>query len=158
MSAQKRATESVWDYPRPPRIESDERWVVVESQGERLAESTRSARVLETSHPPVFYLPPTSVDMSRLVQSEHHSFCEFKGEARYWDLMSPREVTSVAWSYPDPTPGYESIRDWIAFYPNKVTCHVDGEIVKAQEGSFYGGWITSDITGPFKGGPGTRGW
>lgn len=96
--------------------------------------------------------------MSLLTQSEYRTFCEFKGEARYWNLAIPRPVLQVGWSYPDPAPGYASIRDWIAFYPSKVDCSVDGEAVTPQKGSFYGGWITSEIEGPFKGGRGTWGW
>jgi uncharacterized protein (DUF427 family) len=154
----KREIESVWSYPRPPRIEFDTRSVVVEIDGIRLAESDHSLRVLETSHPPVFYLPAESVDVTRLQSSRLTTFCEFKGTARYWDLLSPRVISQVAWYYPNPTPGFERIADWVAFYPSKATCTVDGELVVPQPGDFYGGWITSDVKGPFKGSPGTTTW
>lgn len=121
-----------------------------------LASSERTVRILETSHPPVFYIPHEEVDMSLLTKSRRTTFCEFKGQATYWDLDSG--IESVAWSYEQPSEGYEEIRHWIAFYPSKVECYVDGEQVRAQEGDFYGGWITSEIEGPFKGGPGTWGW
>jgi len=158
MTADKRVTESVWDYPRPPRIEADNRLIVVEYRGARLAEATESVRVLETSHPPVFYMPPDSVDMNLLTRSHRHSFCEYKGTAEYWDLKPPDVLKQVAWSYPEPSPEFESIRDWIAFYPSRVTCLVDGARVESQAGGFYGGWITPEIQGPFKGGSGTWGW
>ncbi len=151
-------SESVWDYPRPPRVESDGRNIRVEFDGLTMAESSRAVRVLETSHPPVFYIPPEDVEMSLLAPSRRTTFCEFKGEATYWDLVRDPGVDSVAWSYPQPSPGFEQIRDSIAFYPSKVDCFVAGEPAKAQEGDFYGGWITSEIRGPFKGGPGTWGW
>lgn len=154
-----RATESVWDFPRPPRVESDDRHIRVLSGDMVIADSHRGSRVLETSHPPVFYIPPDDVDFDLLEPSRRRTFCEFKGEATYWDLNSTkRQIANVAWSYPDPTPGYESITGWVAFYPSLVDCLVDDEKVKAQEGDFYGGWITPEITGPFKGGPGTWGW
>lgn len=147
--------ESVWDYPRPPRIDRDDRRVLVSHNGHVIAESTRTARVLETSHPPVFYIPPDDVDMEALARNKRTTFCEFKGTATYWDLGG---IDSVAWSYESPSPGYEEIRDWLAFYPSKVDCFVGEEQVLPQEGDFYGGWITSEIEGPFKGGPGTWGW
>jgi uncharacterized protein (DUF427 family) len=152
--------ESVWDYPRPPRVEASSRRVRVEAGGEVIAESERACRVLETSHPPVYYVPPEDVRREFLRPSRRHSWCEFKGQASYYDLVAGgREVAGVAWYYPDPSPGYEAIRDHIAFYPGKVDgAFVDGERVRAQDGDFYGGWITDDIEGPFKGGPGTSGW
>ncbi|CAN5745529.1 DUF427 domain-containing protein [soil metagenome] len=153
-----RAVESVWDYPRPPRIEEDSRRIVVRSGEFVVADTTRSIRVLETSHPPVFYLPPEEIDMSLLRGNPHATFCEFKGRAVYWDVAAGGTVSQAAWSYPTPSSGFEVIEDWLAFYPSKVECTVDGELVKAQAGGFYGGWITPEITGPFKGEPGTRGW
>lgn len=154
----KRPRESVWDYPRPPMIDHDDRQVMVSSVGRLLADTARAARVLETSHPPVFYIHPDDVAIEHLSASQHSTFCEFKGRAVYWDLNGDQAVPHVAWSYPEPTSGFATIADWIAFYPAKIECFVGGERVKAQKGGFYGGWITDEITGPFKGGPGTRGW
>jgi uncharacterized protein (DUF427 family) len=123
-----------------------------------LADTTRSIRVLETSHPPVFYLPPAEVEMNLLRANPDTTFCEFKGRAVYWDVIGEETICRAAWSYPAPSPGFEEMKDWIAFYPSSVECTVDGEAVKAQAGGFYGGWITSEIAGPFKGEPGTKGW
>jgi uncharacterized protein (DUF427 family) len=153
--------ESVWDYPRPPRLEKSRRPVRVESGGRVIAESGRALRVLETSHPPVYYIPPEDIDMSLLrPDPDRASHCEFKGRARYWDLVIDGEVRrSVAWSYPDPSPAFAPLRDHLAFYASRVdACFVGEERVQAQEGDFYGGWITAEIVGPFKGAPGTWGW
>lgn len=152
--------ESVWDYPRPPRVEASRKLVRVEFAGEVIAETARAQRVLETSHPPVYYIPAGDVRSAVLRRSRRRTFCEFKGEASYYDLVAGgRESRDAAWYYADPAPGYESIRDHIAFYPGRVdAAFVDEEQVRAQPGDFYGGWITSDIEGPFKGGPGTFGW
>jgi uncharacterized protein (DUF427 family) len=151
-------TESVWDYPRPPVVRTDSRPIRVAESQHTIAESTRAVRVLETSHPPVFYIPRSDVNVSLLRQNDKSTFCEFKGRAVYWDLIGPRRVASVAWSYPTPSRGYETITDHLAFYPSRVDCFVDEEPVEPQEGDFYGGWITSEIRGPFKGGPGTWAW
>ena len=155
-----RPSESVWDYPRPPRLEADGREIRVVHRGVVVATSTRAQRVLETSHPPVFYLPPQDVRTDLLVAGSGMSVCEWKGLARYWNLMvGDDSVNNAAWSYPDPKPAYATLAGWIAFYPGRVdTCTVDGETVVPQAGDFYGGWITSEITGPFKGGAGTAGW
>ena len=155
-----RPRESVWDYPRPPRVEPSDRRVRVEAGGIVVADTRRALRVLETSHPPVFYVPPESVRRELLRPSSRRTICEFKGVASYHDLMvGGRVIRDAAWSYRDPRPGYESLRNHLAFYPGKVyACYVDDERVAAQPGDFYGGWITSEIEGPFKGGPGTRGW
>ncbi len=152
--------ESVWDYPRPPRVEASQRRVRVEFAGEVIAETTRAYRVLETSHPPVYYIPPEDVRSEFLRPSRRHTYCEFKGQASYYDLVvGGREVRDVAWYYPEPTARFEAIRDHLAFYPGRVdAAWVDDEQVVAQEGDFYGGWITSEIEGPFKGPPGTGGW
>jgi uncharacterized protein (DUF427 family) len=141
-------------------VEDSESLVRIVHGGVTVAESRRSKRVLETSHPPVYYIPPGDVRMDLLSSSSRTSYCEFKGLARYHDLTVEGHVVSdAAWSYADPVPGYEAIRDHLAFYPSRVdACFVDGETVRAQEGDFYGGWITSRVVGPFKGGPGTRGW
>lgn len=150
--------ESVWDYPRPPRLDRDRRLVVVSRRGLTIARTTHAIRVLETSHPPVFYIDPAEVNVDLLTPSSHTTFCEFKGRASYWDLGTSPPVRRVAWSYPDPAPGFGQIEGWFAFYPSKVECRVDGELVESQSGGFYGGWITSEIRGPFKGGPGTLHW
>ena len=151
-------TENVWDYPRPPALVPCERRVRVEHAGAVLADSTSALRVLETSHPPVIYIPPQDIDMSRLFPSGGGStFCEWKGSASYWDLMDG--PSRAAWSYPAPVAAYAELTDHLAFYPGQVdACFLDDERVQAQDGDFYGGWITAEITGPFKGGPGTRGW
>lgn len=154
-------TESVWDYPRPPRVEPWPGEVIVECGGGRIATSRRAVRVLETSHPPVFYLPPADVTPGVLRASAAGStWCEFKGRASYWDVVVADDVRrAAAWSYPQPRPRYEALRDLVAFYPGRVdACYVDGERVRAQDGDFYGGWVTGNLVGPFKGGPGTAGW
>jgi len=149
--------ESVWDYPRPPRVEPSAARVVVQLDGQVLADTRRSLRVLETSHPPVFYIPAADVRTWLLRPSPWRStWCEFKGAAVYYDAG---DHTAVAWSYPTPSPGYEAITGHFAFYPGRVDrATVDGEQVEAQPGDFYGGWITSAVTRPFKGGSGTTGW
>ena len=152
--------ESVWDYPRPPRLERSPRRVVVEFAGEIIADTRRAWRVLETSHPPVYYLPPEEMRVDALVPSRLQTYCEFKGTAAYWTLqLHGRRSENAAWYYPRPVAAFAALKDHIAFYPSRVdACFVDGERVRAQEGDFYGGWITSDVVGPFKGAPGTRGW
>ena len=152
--------ESVWDYPRPPRLESTDKLVQVLFNGMEIAETRHAKRVLETSHPPTYYIPPEDVDPSILSRSANRSFCEFKGLATYYNLIDgDRRSVDAAWSYPEPMPSFVSLRDHIAFYPSRVeACFIDGERVVAQEGDFYGGWITQAIVGPFKGGSGTWGW
>ena len=154
------AKESVWDYPRPPRLEPTDRHVRVEFAGVVIADSRAAYRVLETSHPPVYYIPPEDVSMQHLDKSAGSSYCEWKGRAIYYDVVvGSARLPRAAWSYPDPTPSFEAIRLYLAFYPAPMDgCFVDGERVASQPGDFYGGWITSDLEGPFKGGPGTRGW
>ncbi len=148
--------ESVWDYPRPPRLAADTRLVEVRD-GERLLVSTRRAvRVLETASPPTFYLPPEDLMPGLLVPAPGSSYCEWKGRARYWALVDGGEP--VAWTYDKPTPAFAAIRGWLSFYPARVACHVDGERVRPQPGGFYGGWLTSEIVGPVKGEPGTGHW
>jgi len=152
--------ESVWDHPRPPRIEKTPKLLKVVFDGLTLAETKQAFRVLETSHPPVYYFPPQDVQQSYLVRSSHQSNCEFKGSATYYNVtIGGRVATNACWSYHDPLSGYSPIKDHIAFYPGSFdACYADGEIVQAQPGDYYGGWITSEIEGPFKGGRGTRGW
>ncbi len=160
MSRAERPVENVWDYPRPPAlVRSDER-VVVEVGGSVLARTDRAWRVLETSHPPTYYLPWEDVDADLLVPSDRRSWCEWKGRARYFDVVAGGlRLPDAAWTYPDPTPAFAPITGHLALYPGRMDrCLVDGEQVQAQEGDFYGGWITSRITGPFKGPPGTMGW
>jgi uncharacterized protein (DUF427 family) len=153
--------ESVWDYPRPPRIESAVRRLRVVHDGVVIAETTRALRILETSHPPVYYIPREDIAMEYLKPSAaRSSFCEFKGFASYWNLNVNGNVSEdAAWSYAKPSASYAALRDYLAFYASRVDeCSVDGEIVVPQPGDFYGGWITSHVTGPFKGPPGTLGW
>lgn len=153
--------ESVWDFPRPPVVVPCERRVRVELGGELLADSGRALRVLETSHPPTVYVPPADVRGDLLVASgARATWCEFKGAARYLDaVVGERRVRAVGWRFPAPTDGYEGLRDHVAFYPGRVdAAWLGDERVRAQEGDFYGGWVTADLTGPFKGPPGTRGW
>ncbi|MEM1069539.1 MAG: DUF427 domain-containing protein [Planctomycetota bacterium] len=152
--------ESVWDYPRPPAVEPCSWSIRVEMAGIVIAETAQSIRVMETSHPPVYYLPPDDIRMDLMQSSDHGSFCEWKGYATYHTLtIEGKTVPNLAWSYRSPTERFESLAGYLAFYPSKVdACFVDGEQVEAQPGDFYGGWITSRIVGPFKGGPGTMGW
>ncbi len=152
--------ESVWDYPRPPRLESTNARLRVVFAGETVADTRNGYRVLETSHPPVYYLPPSDARMDLLVPAPGQSFCEFKGVARYWTLaVNDQTADRAAWSYPDPTADFRAVRDHLAFYASRVDeCWVGDERVQPQESDFYGGWITSQIVGPFKGAPGTFGW
>ena len=152
--------ESVWDYPRPPAIEPTDRRVRVVFNDTTIADTTDAVRVLETSHPPVYYLPPDDVATEHLTQTSHTTMCEFKGRAAYFSLtMGNRSVDQAAWSYPDPVERYAALTDHFAFYASRMdACYVDEEAVRYQEGDFYGGWITDDVVGPFKGGPGTMGW
>jgi uncharacterized protein (DUF427 family) len=153
--------ERVWDYPRPPAVVLSARRVRIELAGEVVADSTRALRVLETSHPPTIYIPPADVREELLAESDARStWCEFKGAARYLDaVVDGRRFHAVAWTYPDPSPGYEALRDHIAFYPGRVdAAWLDDERVQAQQSDFYGGWITGDLVGPFKGPAGTLAW
>jgi uncharacterized protein (DUF427 family) len=153
--------ERVWDYPRPPAVARCHRRVRIELAGVVLADTTGALRVLETRHPPTIYIPPADVRTDLLVASDAGStWCEFKGAAQYVDaVVDERRVTSVGWGYRDPSPGYEQLRGHIAFYPARVDgAWMDDEPVQGQESDFYGGWITSDLVGPFKGPPGTLGW
>lgn len=150
--------ESVWDYPRPPVLVPDPRRVEVHApDGRLLVATTRAQRLLETASPPTFYLPPDELAMDLLVRVAGRSLCEWKGEAGYWALKADSS-TPVAWSYEAPRPAFAAIRGWIAFYPDRVACTVAGELVRPQPGRFYGGWITSELVGPFKGDPGSGGW
>jgi uncharacterized protein (DUF427 family) len=149
----------VWDYPRPPRLERVKRRIRVVVAGLTIADSRDAWRVLETSHPPVYYLPPDAVRLDWLARSQGSSFCEWKGRAHYFDIVSPRRIERAAWSYSEPFPAFAVIRDHLAFYAGKVDeCWVDEERAIAQPGGFYGGWITRELVGPFKGEPGSSGW
>jgi uncharacterized protein (DUF427 family) len=154
--------ESVWDYPRPPRVEPCSRRIRVVLGGETVADSNRAHRVLETSHPPVYYVPLEDIAPGSLTAvAGAGTFCEWKGTASYFDVAGGdgRSVPRGAWTYRNPSAGFEAIRDAVAFYPGPMDeCTVDGEIVRVQDGGFYGGWITSDIVGPFKGAAGSTGW
>ncbi len=155
-------TESVWEYPRPPRLEASSRHLQIVHGGVTIAETSRSLRILETSHPPVYYILQADIAMELVRQSPRRgTLCEYKGVATYWDLQVPgaKLVEDVAWSYAKPSNSYAALKDYLAFYPNRVDkCTVDGERVQPQPGDFYGGWITSHVKGPFKGTPGTMGW
>ncbi|MGY6502011.1 MAG: DUF427 domain-containing protein [Acidimicrobiales bacterium] len=152
--------ESVWDYPRPPRLEPTDAHVVVQHGGRTIADTRRAVRILETSQPPAFYLPPDDIDMDLLVPTSSHTFCEWKGTASYYAVQVGEVVVAdAAWTYPTPTPRFVDIADHIAFYAQKLDgCFVDDEKVDPNQGSFYGGWITSRVVGPFKGAPGTAHW
>jgi len=150
--------ESVWDYPRPPELVPDGRLIEVFCDDRILASSDNTYRVLETASPPAFYIPPQNVNRKLLMPAAGSSICEWKGAARYWTLASDSAMGVVGWSYPEPTPAYEQLRDYISFYPAVLACYVIGERVRAQPGRFYGGWITNEIAGPFKGEPGTSHW
>ena len=152
---------SVWDYPRPPRTEPTSSVIRIVHGGRTIAETTKAIRVLETSQPPGIYLPPSDVDLTVLHPSDEHTFCEWKGTASYLNLVMDDvpPVADVAWTYPSPDPAYAAITGYLAFYPQRVdACFIDDEQVDPNEGSFYGGWITSAVVGPFKGGAGTLGW
>lgn len=153
--------ESVWDYPRPAIAEPTSRLIEVVFAGTLIASTRRAVRTLETSHPPCYYLPREDVRIECLVErAAAGTVCEWKGVARYFDVVvGERCAEAAAWSYPSPSATFRVLRDHIAFYPRMMeACRVDGEIARAQEGAFYGGWITDDLAGPFKGPEGTRGW
>ncbi len=152
--------ESVWDYPRPPRVEESPRRARVILGEQVVADSTRTVRVLETSHPPAYYFPLADVRTEFFRPTERRTVCEFKGVAHYYTLEVGDVIAEEgAWSYPDPRPGYEAIAGRIAFYPAKMdACYLDGELVRGRPGDYYGGWITSDLKGPFEGRIGSSDW
>ena len=148
--------ERVWDYPRPPALVPCERRVRIEVDGGTIVDSTAALRVLETSHPPTIYVPPADVADGVLTPASGSSLCEWKGRAAYHDVCGR---SRAAWSYADPVARYAALRDHLCFYPSRMdACWLGDERVQSQEGDFYGGWITADLVGPFKGGPGTLGW
>lgn len=149
--------ESVWDYPRPPAIRPDARAIEVRDANAVVASAAHSYKVMETASPPTFYMPREAVDFDLLVPLSQTTYCEWKGTAKYWALKRKRDEP-VAWSYERPRARFETIRDHIAFYPGRVECYLGGEQAHTQAGRFYGGWITSEVVGPFKGEPGTGHW
>jgi uncharacterized protein (DUF427 family) len=153
-------TESVWGYPRPPALEPCIRRVRIELGGAIIADSRSALRILETSHPPTIYIPPADIVAECFQPAIGSSFCEWKGRAAYFDVVAgERREERCAWAYPDPVERYAALRDHVAVYPGRMdACWLDDERVRSQEGDFYGGWITDEISGPFKGAPGTFGW
>jgi uncharacterized protein (DUF427 family) len=152
--------ESVWDYPRPPRVEAESRPARVELAGRTVARSDRAVRVLETSSPPTIYFPPQDVSTDLLQPVEGTTVCEWKGQASYFDVVvGAVRARRAAWSYPSPNADYAGLAGWISFYPGRVdACFLGDERVRLQAGMYYGGWVTDEIVGPFKGDPGTEGW
>jgi uncharacterized protein (DUF427 family) len=151
--------ESVWDYPRPAVAEPCALHLRIVHRGETVADTRRAMRTLETSHPPTYYFPPGDV-AATLRPTARRTLCEWKGWAEYFDVVAGGEtLADAAWRYPKPTPGFAALAGFVAFYPALFErCTVDGETARAQEGGFYGGWITSHVVGPFKGAPGSLGW
>lgn len=152
--------EKAADYPRPPALVPDARRVRIELGGQVIFDGTGAMRMLETFHPPTWYLPPSGFPPGALRPAAGASVCEWKGRARYFDLVAGERIASrAAWCYPDPAPAFVAIAGHVAVYAGRVDgCFVDGERVTPQPGDFYGGWITADVLGPFKGAPGTAGW
>lgn len=152
--------ESVWDYPRPPALEAVKKSIRIVVGGQELVRTEAAYRVLETSHPPTYYLPPGDIDRSMLVPGAGRSFCEWKGQAQYWSVRAgERLIENCGWSYPSPTKRFAALKDHVAFYCAVMdACFVGEEQATPQPGGFYGGWVTSDLAGPFKGEPGTEFW
>jgi uncharacterized protein (DUF427 family) len=152
--------ESVWDYPRPPRLEDFPGRIRIVFGGQTIVDTTGAKRVLETSHPPTFYVPPDAIVPGAVELVGGRSWCEWKGQARYLDVVvGDRRARKAAWTYPSPTGRFAQLKDFVAFYPAAMdACFVNDEQARAQPGGFYGGWITSNLVGPFKGAPGTMGW
>ena len=149
--------ESVWDYPRPPALVECPQLIEIKAGAKLLARSTRGKRVLETASPPTVYIPPDDIDLDQLIRVRGNSYCEWKGAADYWALADSSRP-AIGWSYPNPNPAFSAIRDWLCFYPGRVEAYLDGERVRPQEGGFYGGWVTDNIVGPWKGSPNTGDW
>ncbi|NVJ60669.1 MAG: DUF427 domain-containing protein [Gammaproteobacteria bacterium] len=152
--------ENVWEYPRPPQLESVKSTIKIIHQQHTIACTDNAFRVLETAHPPTYYLPPDDIKMEFLIPNKHRSFCEWKGMAHYFDFcMFDKKIINVAWAYGNPVATFKAITGYLAFYASKLEeCWVGGEKVASQAGDFYGGWITKNLTGPFKGEVGTQGW
>ena len=155
----RKGQESVWDYPRPPSLRRLDLKIEVKYDGSLLGKSTEALCVSETASPPVFYMPFGNIVFDLLCKAPGSSFCEWKGKASYWDIKSNSTRSDpVAWSYEEPLQSYDKLQNHLAFYPGKVDCYLDGEKVAPQPGGFYGGWMTTKICGPVKGGPGTEWW
>lgn len=151
--------ESVWDYPRPPRVEPLTQVVSIQCGEITLCESNKAVRVLETASPPTIYIPKEEIRMDYLEPTDGGSLCEWKGQASYWNVVTPeKRLNKVAWSYEDPFPEFETITGYLAFYPKDLDCRIDNEQVLPQPGGLYGGWVTKNLAGPLKGEPGTGGW
>lgn len=152
--------ESVWEYPRPAVAQTVDRRVQVWFAGRLIVEARPAVRVLETSHPPTYYVPPESIAPGVLVAARGDTLCEWKGAARYFDVVvGDRRARRAAWCYPEPSPAFRHMAGFVAFYPALMdSCRVDGHTVTPQPGGFYGGWVTPDIVGPVKGEPGTEFW
>jgi uncharacterized protein (DUF427 family) len=153
--------ESVWDYPRPPAVLPTDEQVRVVHAGHVLAQTTQALRVLETAHAPAYYIPAQDVDWTYLAEVPHRTVCEYKGAASYADLRLPgaTPVAQVCWWYARPNPGFDTLRNAVCFYPQRVDlCEVAGEAVTPLPSPFYGDWPTSRIAGPYKGAPGTEWW
>lgn len=151
--------ESVWDYPRPPVIRADDREVIVRVGGVEVVRTRRALRLLETASPPGFYLPFADTLVGAFIPAAGASHCEWKGEARYWTISAGGvQLRRAAWSYDDPTAPFGALKDYVAIYATEAECFVAGERVRPQDGGFYGGWVTDEIAGPWKGGAGTGGW
>ncbi len=152
--------ESVWDYPRPPSLELVDKKIQIIFNSQIIANTARAYRVLETSHPPVYYLPPADIQMQYLHITKRSSCCEWKGNALYYHIVvGDRRIENTAWAYSTPTKNFQPIANYLAFYAQPMdACYVDNELVQPQPGEFYGGWITQNIIGPFKGSPGSWGW
>lgn len=148
--------ESVWDYPRPPALVNCAQAVEVKDGSVVIARSSRAKRVLETASPPTVYIPPEDIDFEQLMPIAGSSFCEWKGAASYWALKGSGQP--IGWSYPDPNVTFAEIAGWLCFYPGRIECYLNDERVRPQEGGFYGGWVTDNIVGPWKGPPGTGHW
>jgi uncharacterized protein (DUF427 family) len=156
----KQGEESVWDYPRPPRIENCSKNIRVIFNGIEIVNTNNAKRVLEASHPPVYYISQEDVKMEFLTPADNHTFCEWKGEAGYYHLtIGEKTVRYACWYYPNPVPKFAELKGYLAFYAQKMdACYVDDEVVTPQPGKFYGGWITKNIVGPYKGEEGSDGW
>ncbi|MBX2818917.1 MAG: DUF427 domain-containing protein [Rhodothermaceae bacterium] len=150
--------ESVWDYPRPPALVKDSRLIEVKHGDVLIATTTNAYRVLETASPPTVYIPPQDVHMDRLIEMRGSSFCEWKGAASYWGLSDHPEEGAIGWSYKNPSRSFSTIKDYMSFYPGRLACYINQERVRPQPGGFYGGWVTNEIVGPYKGEAGTGGW
>jgi uncharacterized protein (DUF427 family) len=152
--------ESVWDYPRPAICEPTSRQVQIIHQGIAVVDSKAAYRTLETSHPPTYYIPQTDIAMEHLRTNSRRTMCEWKGQARYFDIVvGDAVIPAAAWSYNAPTPSFAAICDYVAFYPDPLDqCLIDGEQITPQPGQFYGGWISQYEAGPFKGIPGSQFW